>query len=91
MVKAAESQPALLKFVEEVALLKHENEPDNDEPFARTSEDYIATLNEPIVEARQLPGAAEKCQKCDARVPYIIGCPDGTELCQDCFEGCCGK
>ncbi|MGO8931263.1 MAG: hypothetical protein ACLQU3_30780 [Limisphaerales bacterium] len=30
VVKAAESQPALLKFVEEVALLKHEGEPGDD-------------------------------------------------------------
>jgi hypothetical protein len=19
-------------------------------------------------------------------VPYVIGCPDGTELCQDCYD-----
>jgi hypothetical protein len=61
VVKAAESQPALLKFVEEVAGLKHEREPDDDEgPFEPTSEDSIATLNQLILEARQLLGTADK-------------------------------
>jgi hypothetical protein len=59
VVKAAESQPALLRFVEEIALLKHENEPGDDgEPFDPTSEDSIATLNQLILEARQLLGKA---------------------------------
>ena len=48
VVKAAESQPALLKFVEEVAPLKYEGEPGDDrDPFEHTSEDSIATLNQP--------------------------------------------
>ena len=87
VVKAAEAQPALLKFVEEIAGLKHENEPSDDgKPFEITSEDAIATFNQFILEARQLLGTAAKCQKCEAVVPYVIGCPDGTELCQDCFD-----
>ena len=86
-MKAAESQPALLKFVQEVAELKHEGEPgDDEEPFEPTSEDSIATLNQLILEARQLLGTADKCSKCGEVVPYVIGCPDGTELCQDCFD-----
>ena len=89
VLKAAESQPALLKFVEEVAELKHEVEPDDDgSPFEPTSEDTIATLNQLIPEARQLLGTADKCHKCGEVVPYVIGCPDGTELCQDCFNAC---
>jgi hypothetical protein len=87
VVKAAESQPALLKFVEEVAGLKHEKEPDDDgKPSERHSEDYIAILNELIMDARQLLGTADKCDKCRKTVPYVIGCPDGTEICQDCFD-----
>ena len=87
VVKAAEAQPALLKFVEEVALLKHERQPGDDgEPFDQPSEDSIATLNQFILEARQLLGTADKCGVCGETVPYVIGCPDGTELCQDCFD-----
>ena len=87
VVKAAESQPALLRFVEEVALLKHEGDPGDDgDAFEPTSEDTIATLNQLVLEARQLLGTADKCQKCEAVVPYVIGCPGGTELCQDCFD-----
>ncbi len=92
VVKAAESQLALLKFVEEIALLKHEGEPGDDgPPFEITSEDAIATLNQLILEARQLLGTAGRCDKCKETVPYVIGCPDGTELCQGGFDGCCGK
>ena len=87
VVKAAQSQPVLLKFVEEVALLKHEKEPDDDGRVSgRPSEDYIATLNQLIVDARKLVGAADQCHACKEMVPYVIGCPDGTELCQDCFD-----
>jgi hypothetical protein len=52
----------------------------------RPSEDYIATLNQLIMEARQLLGMAEKCDKCGETVPYVIGCPGGAEICQDCFD-----
>jgi hypothetical protein len=87
VVKAAEAQPALLKFVEQVALLKHEAEPgDDDQPFDPSSEDSIATLNQLILEARNLLGTAEKCGICGETVPYVIGSPDGPELCQDCLE-----
>ena len=85
--KAAQSQPALFKFVEEVAGLKHEKEPDDDGKFSeRESEDYIATLNQLILEAPQLLGAADKCDACGEIVPNVIGCPDGTEVCQACFD-----
>ncbi len=68
-------------------MLKHEGEPGEDgKPFEITSEDAIATLNQLILEARQLLGTADKCDKCKETVPYVIGCPDGTELCQDCFD-----
>ena len=87
VVKAAESQPSLLKFVEEVAELKHEREPGDDgDPFEPTSEDTITILNQLILEARQLLGTADKCSRCQAIVPYVIGCPDGAELCQECFD-----
>jgi hypothetical protein len=87
MVKAAESQPALLKFAAQVAELKHENEPGDDgKPFEITSKDAIATLNQLIQEARQLLGTAATCDKCKETVPYVIGSPGGAELCQDCFD-----
>jgi hypothetical protein len=85
--KTAESQPALLKFVNEIAGLKHKKEPGDDGKLSeRTSEDYIATLNQLIVEARRLQGTADECSKCDEVVPYVIGCPDGTELCRERFD-----
>lgn len=87
VVKAAEGQPGLLDFVERVSRLRHEGEPgEDDEPFERTSEDTIATLNEIITDARQLLGTADRCSECGQFVPYVIGCPDGAELCRDCFE-----
>ena len=87
MVETAEFQPALLKFVEEIAELNHEKEPgENGMVSDRPSEDDIAILNQLILEARQLLGTADKCSKCGEVVPYITGCPDGTELCQDCFN-----
>ena len=73
--------------MQEVAELKHEKEPDDDgECSERPSEDYIVTLNQFILEARQLLGTADKCDACGEIVPYLIECPDGTELCQDCFD-----
>lgn len=55
-------------------------------PFEMTSEDYIATLNQLILEARKLLGTADKCDECGETVPYVIGCPDGTEVCRECFD-----
>jgi hypothetical protein len=83
----AASQPALLRFVQEVSRMMHEGEPDAaGEPLERTSEDAIAALNQLILEARQLMGTAETCCECGATVAYIIGCPNGTDICQDCFD-----
>lgn len=39
-----------------------------------------------IMDARQLLGTAEKCSACGQIAPYVIGCPDGAEVCRDCFE-----
>ena len=81
------SKPALLPFVQQVSLLMHEGEPDEaGERFERTSEDAIAALNQLILEARQLMGTAETCGECGATVAYMIGCPDGAEICHDCFD-----
>jgi len=83
----AASQLALHQFAHEVSLLMHEGEPDEaGERFERTSEDAIAALNQLILEARQLMGTAETCGECGATVAYVIGCPDGEALCQDCFD-----
>lgn len=51
-----------------------------------SSEDAIATVNRLIMEARELNGTASKCEACEETVPYIIGCPDGKEICQECFD-----
>lgn len=85
--KSSTSPPQLPQFVKKISNLLHEREPDEaGEPFDRTSEDAIAALNQLILEARQLMGTAETCGECRATVAYIIGCPDGAEICQDCFD-----
>jgi|SRR6266850_1030059 len=85
--ETANSQPELLQFVKKIADLTHEGEAGEDgKPFDQASEDTIATLNQLILEARQLLGAAEKCGECGETVAYVIGCPDGAEICQGCFD-----
>jgi len=87
VVKCAQSQPQLLQFVKKISDLMHEGEPGDDgQPFDQASEDAIAALNQLILEARQLLGTAEKCGECGETVAYVIGCPDGAEVCQDCFD-----
>lgn len=84
---AAVSQPELLGFVEKVADLTHEGElKDDGQPYVPSSEEAIAACNRLILEARQLLGTAETCGECGDTVPYLIGCPDGAEICRDCFE-----
>lgn len=29
---------------------------------------------------------ASECDDCKAKVPSLIGCPDGAEICQECFD-----
>lgn len=87
LVNAAAAQPELLKLVERISRLNHEGETDDDgQVYEPSSEDAIATLNELIMAARVLLGTAEKCDECGETVPYLIGCPDGAEVCRDCFE-----
>lgn len=87
VVKAAQSQVELLTFAQNVSLLPHEGELGADgEAYEPPSEDAIATLNQLIAEARQLMGTAEQCSECGQTIPYVIGCPDGAEVCRDCFE-----
>ncbi len=87
VVETAKSQWQLLQFVKKVSELTHEGESSDDgQPFNPTSEDAIATLNALILEARQLLGAAERCDECGEVVPYVIGCQDGAEICQECFD-----
>src|SRR4051794_25994836 len=81
------SYNALWKFATEVSRMTHEDQPDDDgNKFEMTSEDAIATVNSLIMEARQLTGTDSKCVLCEESVPYIIGCPDGREICQACFD-----
>jgi len=87
VVKSAQSQTQLLQFVKEVSGLLHEGEPgEDDQPHEPTSEDAIAALNQMILKDRQLLGTAEECGECGETVAYIIGCPDGAEICQGCFD-----
>ncbi len=86
VVKLTQSQWGLALFVEQVAGLKLEGELDDDGPFEPTSENAIPCLNQLILEARQLLGTADSCDECGETVPYVVGCPNGTELCRDCFE-----
>ena len=30
--------------------------------------------------------ADQACDQCGATVANVVGCPDGTEICRDCFE-----
>lgn len=30
--------------------------------------------------------ALQSCDDCNAQVPSIIGCPDGANICQACFD-----
>ncbi len=52
-----------------MAELKHEQEDKGS--FERSSGDYIVTLNELILHARELLGTAVKCSVCGETVPYI--------------------
>ena len=68
--KITQAQPALLRLVEKIAALKFEGEPDDDgDPFEPTSEDSIATLNQLILEARQLIVTADMCGERQEIVP----------------------
>lgn len=48
----------------------------------------VLTLKEckPVNLAACKADDTEECSDCGARVQYIIGCPDGAEICQDCFD-----
>lgn len=39
---------------------------------------YVLIKPEPVANCR--------CDDCGAEVPNIIGCPDGAEVCPDCFD-----
>lgn len=38
------------------------------------------------IEHMHEPPNTETCSECKARVPEIISCPDGAEICQRCFD-----
>jgi hypothetical protein len=63
VLKAAEAHPVLLRFVEKLADLKPRGEPGDDGSREPTSKDSIATLNQPILKARQPLGTADKCSR----------------------------
>jgi hypothetical protein len=69
-----------------LAALEALKEPARSQPDLLKFGDIIATLNQLIMETRQLLGPAETCDKCGDAVPSVIGCPRGAEVCQDCFD-----
>lgn len=42
-------------------------------------------IAKPIKQARRRTGLS-KCDECKKQVKEIIGCPDGAEICQACFD-----
>lgn len=44
---------------------------------------------QPIIDITDPPvpdDETETCDDCGATVQFIIGCPDGAEICQACFD-----
>ena len=48
--------------------------------------DFEKSLTEMLNACIQQSGEVSACDVCGANVPHIIGCPDGSEICQDCFD-----
>lgn len=42
----------------------------------------VSTIEYEIVGVKN----TETCDDCGGQAPYIIGCPDGAEICQPCFD-----
>ncbi len=77
----------LKAFAEWCAHLKHEEDYDEDEQEQMpASEDNLAMLNAIICHARDILGLLAECDECGEKCIRIIGCPDGREICQDCFD-----
>ena len=66
------------KLLQEIASIDLEGVESNDDEH-----DIIAEI---IDRARELVPASEQCGGCGERVRTLVGCPDGTEICRDCFE-----
>lgn len=69
-------------------------DPENTEIWYEAMGDAIVGItSDDMFEAMEATGHevigqkdTEKCSNCGTRVPYIIGCPDGQEVCQECFD-----
>jgi len=46
----------------------------------------VEDLRSLVNEARYLLGI-QLCDDCGDEVDELVGCPDGAEICQDCFDG----
>lgn len=75
----------LLAFVAQVAGLEHSARLEHCDPDFGHDE-LIAERDQLIEKANELLGTTDVCDECGAEVPYVAGCPDGRELCQECFE-----
>ena len=86
----------LLKFVDTIAWMTRDGEKDEDgETFVMENDDAYDTLNRLISDARDLLGVdpvnTNKCDHCKEMVDEIVGCPNGQEVCRDCFDNGIGQ
>jgi hypothetical protein len=85
--KTHHSHHALLRLAHGIADLRHEGEPNNNgEAYEPTSEDAICTLNELIMEAREILGFSKDCELCARSVPYLLIDSEGNEIFRECFD-----
>ncbi len=66
------------QLLEEIASIDLDGVESNDDEH-----DIIAEI---IERAREIVPASEECGECGAKVWTLVGCPDGAEICRNCFE-----
>lgn len=88
----------LSDIVRDVNAMKVKNDDDSSEqqafgPFEgiQSREDYTCQIEWPnldllVKEADTALASLDKCDECGKLVDDVFGCPDGRELCRDCFE-----
>ena len=68
----------LRQLLEEIASIDLDGVESNDDEH-----DIIAEL---IERAREIVPASEECGECEEKVWTLVLCPDGAEICRNCFE-----
>lgn len=74
-------EPAAESQDNSVTALQHDLPADQDPRFR----EQIRQLQE-ITEILKSQMAISQCSDCGAEADHILGCPDGAEICQDCFD-----